>query len=176
MSEIIKYFVEGECEKVIINTLKAPPLSLIKPGRVEVFNVIKDKITLPRITQLKKETNIILVYDTDINKTDVLDYNIDLLHQYGFNKIYHIQSVKKLEDELVRSSSIKRIEEMFDTQGMDEFKHKLISNANLVSKLKSIDFDINKMWRQRPYSSLFLTYYNKDFVNKILEKNNSKNH
>ena len=74
MSEIIKYFVEGECEKALINTLKAPPLSLIKPGRVEVFNVIKDKITIPRIAQLKKESHIIFVYDTDISKTDVLKY------------------------------------------------------------------------------------------------------
>ena len=169
MSEIIKYFVEGECEKALINTLKAPPLSLIKPGRVEVFNVIKDKITIPRIAQLKKESHIIFVYDTDISKTDVLKYNIDMLEQYGFTKIHHIQSVKNLEDELLRSTSIKKIDDIFNTQGEAEFKHKFINTENLASKLNNINFDINKIWKQKPIDKS-LVFYNKDFINRILEK------
>ena len=37
------YFVEGACEKKLIEAMKEKP-SLIYPGQIKVHNVIKDKI------------------------------------------------------------------------------------------------------------------------------------
>ena len=101
MNRIYKYFVEGECEEKLINTLKQPPINLLLPGKVEVFNFITKKITRQRISVLEPKTTIILVYDIDVEQTDILEYNIKLLNKFGFKTIHHIQSIKKFEDEIV---------------------------------------------------------------------------
>jgi len=171
MREIIKYYVEGECEKTLIELLKKPNVSMLKPGRIEVFNVITEALTIPRIASLKRDAIIILVYDTDIIKTDILKYNIDILRKYGFKKIYHIQSVKNFEDELVRSTNLKRIDNMFNTEGKEEFKNKFINCSNLMIKLNNIDFNIHKMWQIKTKESAFEIYYNQESVRKIKTNN-----
>lgn len=37
MSRNFHYFVEGECEKKLIDTLKIPPCNYLMPGKVDVF-------------------------------------------------------------------------------------------------------------------------------------------
>ena len=80
MNRIYKYFVEGECEEKLINTLKQPPINLLLPGKVEVFNFITKKITRQRISVLEPKTTIILVYDIDVEQTDILEYKIGRAH------------------------------------------------------------------------------------------------
>ena len=52
------YFVEGADDAKIINVLKTD-LRLIIPGKVQVFNVMQEKITTPRLMSLKKDTIVI---------------------------------------------------------------------------------------------------------------------
>ena len=91
MSKIYKYYVEGECEERLINVLKTPPLNCLLAGKVEVFNFITEKLTSQRIAVLNPETIVILVYDIDVDKTDILEENIKKLNSFGFKRIHHIQ-------------------------------------------------------------------------------------
>ena len=74
-NEIYQFYVEGEDEKKVIETLKKDMNSIVS-GKVEVLNVIQKEIKTPRIRTLKTGTNVVLIYDTDIDKTDILDKNI----------------------------------------------------------------------------------------------------
>ncbi len=68
---IYHFFVEGEGERAIINTLKTD-FQCIQAGKVDVFNVIQNKLNKPG-------TIVVLVFDTDKDETDILDYNLHFL-------------------------------------------------------------------------------------------------
>ena len=87
MAKIFHYFVEGECEEKLINELKVPKADIILPGKVEVLNVVQDKISNQRLMVLNPKTNIILVYDIDVEQTEILKYNINLLKKHNFKNI-----------------------------------------------------------------------------------------
>lgn len=139
------YFVEGECEEKLINAYKVPPYAKFKPGKVEVYNFVMKRITNQRLLALNKKTIIILVYDTDVEKTDILEENIRKLREFEF-KVYHVQSIKTFEDELIYSSNLKSVNSLFGTKGKAEFKAHFIRQDNLPSRLNKIDFRIDKMW------------------------------
>jgi len=101
VSKIYHYFVEGECEQKLLNAYRISPYELFTSGKVTVFNFINKKLDYSRIRVLDRNTIIILVYDIDVNITKTLEYNLSLLKKFGFNKIYHIQSINNFEDELV---------------------------------------------------------------------------
>lgn len=149
MSKIIRYFVEGECEKKFIDAFKVPPHDFILPGKVMVFNFINQRISKARIASVRKDTSaIILVYDIDVEKTNILEENIKTLKTAGFNEIYHVQSIKNFEDEIVHSSNIKKIDDMFNTSSVSAFKAEFINHGDIVSKLNSVGFRMDKMWSQ----------------------------
>lgn len=103
---IYHFFVEGEGERAIINTLKTE-LQCIQAGKVDVFNVIQNKLNKNILMKLKPGTIVILVFDTDKDETDILDYNLRFLKkQSNVKKVIIIPEVKNLEDELVRLSLI----------------------------------------------------------------------
>ncbi len=145
MAKIYHYFVEGECEKKLIDEFKIPKVNLILPGKVDVLNVVYEKISNQRLMALNPKTNIILIYDIDVESTDILNYNIEMLKKY-FKNIYHIQSINNFEDELVYSTSLKKINDMYNTTSVDEFKTKFIHQNDLFSKLKKINYNNSKMW------------------------------
>ena len=71
---------------------------------------------------LTPNTTIVLVYDIDVEYIHILEKNIMTLKKYGFKEIYHIQSIKNFEDELLYSSKLKNINDLFNTEGVKEFK------------------------------------------------------
>jgi len=76
-NRLYQYFVEGECEKKMIDTFKSHPYSFFRAGKVEVLNVVFHKLTDARLRLLNpKTTSIFLEYDTDIEKTDILAFII----------------------------------------------------------------------------------------------------
>ncbi len=78
------------------------------------LNVIENKITDNILRTLKEGTIIVLVFDTDTRKTDILNYNITKLKAYKFiSKVVTIPQVDNLEDELIRSCNIRKITEKF---------------------------------------------------------------
>lgn len=171
MNKIIHYFVEGKCEEKFINMLKQPKNGgHILAGKVEVLNFINEQITNLRIMNLKPGTLIVLVYDTDVQNEEMLINNINKLKKYGFNKIYHIHSVKNFEDELIYSTNINKINDFISVMSVEEFKSKFLSmkESAIDSKLKMHDFSMKRMW-SRQGSGCFEMYKTKDGI-KLIKK------
>ena len=145
-----QYYVEGSDEKKIVDTLKKD-LRCIRSGKVEVFNVIQNEIKKTRIRTLKKGTVVILVYDTDIPKTDVLKKNIDQLNkERNIGKVICIPQVYNLEDELKRACGIKDIKKITNSKSNTDFKRDLIQCNNLDHRLVTCNFNIEKFWIKIP--------------------------
>lgn len=141
-----QYYVEGEDEEKLINVLKTE-LQCIEAGKVQVLNPVTEKITTMRLRTLKKNTIVILVFDTDVSDSSILEENIRILQKCpSVKKVYCVPQVKNIEDELVRCCSINKIDELLGTSGSREFKRQLISEKNLKRKLEEADFDIHKLW------------------------------
>lgn len=115
-NEIYQFYVEGEDEKKVIETLKKDMNSIVS-GKVEVLNVIQKEIKTPRIRTLKTGTNVVLIYDTDIDKTDILDKNINQLKSSKhIKRIICIPQVLNLEDELVSATSVRQVIEILGSR------------------------------------------------------------
>lgn len=110
-SGIYQYYVEGEDERSLLNTLKLD-LRCIESGKIDKFNVIQSRFTTARMRTLKTGTTVVLVYDTDVEmNTKILDENIAFLkRQKGIKEVICIPQVRNLEDELVRACNIKNME------------------------------------------------------------------
>ena len=140
------YLVEGECEAALIRAIKN---EYIYSGKVLVFNPwTKRAGNLTR--NIKKNTICILIFDTDEykkgkDKGNQLKENLKILEKYSKEIIVICQN-DTLEDELVKSCSIKKIEEFLNIKSINEHKKKFIKINNLLSKLKENNFDIKKIW------------------------------
>lgn len=168
-NRIYHYFVEGDCEEKLINTYKTPPYLYFQSGKVEVFNFINKRITDQRIMALKRKTIIVLVYDIDVEKTDILEENVNRLESNGF-KVYHVQSIKNFEDEIVFSTNLKNINDMFNTESLDEFKHRFISQDRIDKKLDKIKFDKSKIWSRLNRKEPFNKHSKKESLDLIRKK------
>lgn len=176
MAKLYKYFVEGECEEKLINVLKTPPMNKLLAGKVEVFNVVNEEFSDARLATTRPNTIIVLVYDIDHGNINILDANISKLQSLGFKNIIHVQSIKKFEDEMVYSSNLKTINDMYDTKSLKEFKAKFMSESNLCNKLNKIKFDSEKIWSRENKSKPFNKYSNKQQLKEIKRRvtNNGK--
>ena len=146
MGKYYHYFVEGQDEEKLINVLKTD-MRCIVSGKVQKFNIVQEKLTKPRLMQLKQGTTVILVFDTDCGNVQILQDNIKLLNKSGMvNKVLCITQVKTLEDEFLRSCDIKRIRELTGSKSDKDFKRDLIKDNNFAQKLKVHKFDFSKFW------------------------------
>ena len=73
--------------------------------------------------------------------------------------IFHIQSIKNFEEELLYSSNIKRITDMFKDKSIKDFKKSFCNCTNLIKKLEEIHFDLDKMWKRKT-NNVFKEFYN----------------
>ncbi len=151
-SKYIIYYVEGENEQKLINTLKAK-LGVIKTGKVQKLNVVEEKISTARLRTISRGTMVVLVFDTDTRRSRILEENIETLRSCSsVSEIVTIPQVENLEDELVRSCNIKSITELLNSKSKSDFKNDFIRVSNLDQKLKEHQFDIDVLWSQNPKS------------------------
>lgn len=153
MSNYYHYFVEGETDEKMISILKTN-LQHIHPGKVEIVNVVTNKIKNSMIMKLKKRTIVVLVFDTDRVETSVLKDNINFLikQRNVVSSVICIPQCKNLEDELVYSCNISRIKVLTNSKSNKDFKKDFlhISDQNAASRLEINGFDINKLWSRSP--------------------------
>lgn len=149
-NERFQYYVEGPDDKKVVDTLKTK-MGLIKPGKVDVLNVVTEKITEMRLRTLSPGTTVVLVFDTDVGNRDILEMNLQILKKSNRVKdIILIPQVSKLEEELVRSCDIRQIKELLDSKTNEEFKRDVLRVTNLDAKLKQHKFDIKSFWSTIP--------------------------
>lgn len=145
-SVILQYYVEGEDEKKLVDTLKTD-MQLIYPGKVNVFNVTQRIFTSARLVNLKPDTVVVLIFDTDVGNADILYRNLKILEKcVNVDRVLLIPQHKKLEHELVRACNICEINELLGTTSEREFKTKFIKVTNLAKKLEVKGFDIRRLW------------------------------
>ena len=146
----IQYYVEGECEEKLINTLKSE-LMVVKTGKVQVFNVVEKEITNARLITLRPGTMVVLIFDTDTGNIETLNNNINKLSKCSsVVDLVLIPQVKNMEDEIVNSCAIRNIKELLGSRSNEEFKSDFIKATNLADKLKSKGFNINLIWNRNP--------------------------
>ena len=144
------YYVEGQDDKKVIDVLRLK-MGLIESGRVDVLNVVTERITDLRLRTLTPGTIVVLVFDTDAGNRTILEENIRTLNRHkNVKEVITIPQVSKLEDELVRSCNIRQIKELLNSKTNDEFKHDVLGVSNLDAKLRQHQFDINKFWTATP--------------------------
>ncbi len=144
------YFVEGDDEKKLVNTLKNE-MGLICPGKVQKLNVIECDITDLHLRPISHGTIVVLIFDTDTGNVERLKRNIMKLKSCSaVSKIITVPQVPNLEGELVRSCNIKAITELLNSKSHKGFKSDLIRVSNLGRKLNEHQFDIHLLWSEKP--------------------------
>ena len=144
------YFVEGECEAKLIEALKTEPKKVLS-GRVKVFNVIEQLIPRSQLLSIRSGTTVVFVFDTDVPITDKLKKNIELIKKYCNNiKIVYLPQELNLEDELVRCTDIKKINELTNSAGTKEFKRDFCSLTNCRDVLNKHQLDVLNLWNENP--------------------------
>ena len=142
------YFVEGPCEKQLISALKEDPGKVI-PGKVRVFNLIQNRFPNSLLLAIQPGTTVVLVFDTDVPKADVLRENIKLLKRYCVRiKLIHLGQVLNLEDELVRCTDAKAIAELTKSEGTQKFKTDFcrMKSADCRAMLERHHIDVSRLW------------------------------
>ena len=144
------YYVEGPDDEKVVNTLRLK-MGLIESGKVDVLNVVTQRITDLRLRTLAPGTTVVLVFDTDAGNITILDANIRTLSNHkNVKEVITIPQVSQLEDELVRSCNIRRIKDLLNSKTDREFKPDVLRVTNLDAKLRQHQFDINKFWTATP--------------------------
>lgn len=152
MKNIYQYFVEGEDEKRLIEVLKTD-MRLIQPGKIQVLNVVQERLTDLKLRVLSEGTILIFVFDTDTGNIEILSENIKRAKKsFRVKNVYCITQVKNLEDELIRSTNIKRIDELLESKSKSNFKRDFIKEKNLKQKLEAHSFDLKMLWCKEPQS------------------------
>ena len=152
MKDIYQYFVEGDDEKRLIEVLKTD-MRLIQPGKIQVVNVVQERLTDLKLRVLSEGTILIFVFDTDAGNIDILNENIKKAKKsLRVKEVYCITQVKNIEDELIRSTDVKRIEELLGSKSKSEFKRDFIRERNLKQKLAAHSFDLSMLWCKEPQS------------------------
>lgn len=148
MSNQCIYFVEGQCEKKLLDALRQSP-ALVVPGKVIVYNVIQRLIPESRLYSIKPGTRVTLVFDTDKSETKYLKRNIELLRQYDSSfEIIYLSQVRNFEDEIVRSTDVIKAEHLTQSKSKSEFKSDFckLKDSDCRQTLVRHHFDIQKIW------------------------------
>lgn len=160
------YLVEGECEKKLIEILKEQK-NLIVPGKVNIFNVVQNKISPAFLRMIQENTVFILVFDTDTDNTAILEENIKNLKKNNHVKdVWLVMQVENLEDELIRSTNVPEIKYLTGSKTNREFKRDFIAEKRLYDKLKTHHFDFSKIW-VTPAMNRFVSYVNSGYKVKV---------
>ena len=115
-SGIFQYYVEGDDEKRLIEVLKTD-MRLIIPGKVQILNVVQEKLTDLKLRTLQDGTTLVFVFDTDVGDPAILNENIRKAKKSSNIKdVYCVPQVKNIEDELIRAMGLKNIEEFLKSK------------------------------------------------------------
>lgn len=154
------YFVEGKCEEKLLEALKLRP-SKMKPGKVKVYNVLQNSLQKSILMTIRPKTTVALVFDTDIDETDILKENIRSLKKYCRNiKIVYLPQVRNFEDELERCCNLKSITDLTCSKSRKDFKKDFcrMKEQDCRNALERHNFNHRLMWSKKvPEQFSFLT-------------------
>jgi len=147
-----QYFVEGPCEKQLIKALEMEP-RLLTPGHVIVHNVIQDKLPRRVVNMIKPKTTVVFVFDTDVEKTDVLQKNIEYVSTYAAQvKLVNMVQVLNFEDEMARATDVKKAQEITKSSSVRDFKTDFckMKVEDCRHLLRRHHLDASVLWSKNP--------------------------
>ena len=126
----------------------------IVSGKSIKFNIVQNNISNSQLLSLNKSTVVIIIFDNDV----LQDYtqnqniirkriveNINLLKKYC-KQVVVICQYDNIEDELIKSTNIKKIKELLNSKSDSDWKSDVIKEKNLIKKLIDKKFDVSKFW------------------------------
>ena len=146
------YFVEGKCEEQLIKALKIEPKQII-PGKVKVHNTIQDEIPRREVNMIQPGTMVVFVFDTDVEKTETPIRNIRHIKQYASQvRIIHLAQVMNFEDELVRATDVKRVQDLTRSNSVDDFKSDFckMKPEECRNALERHHLEVSMLWNVQP--------------------------
>lgn len=94
---------------------------------------------------------MVFVFDTDKEITDKLQKSIEQVKKHcPQSKIVFLIQVKNLEDELVRSTDVKKVTELTQSQSVSNFKTAFCKMKDLRELLERHQIDVSKLWTTNP--------------------------
>lgn len=160
------YLVEGETEKKLIKELKN---KYIYSGNIRVSNALNKQIPEGFLRTIPKNSVIVLIFDTDVYKLEMLEKNIKLIKKYkNVSDIIFIKQVYNFEDEIIYSTNIRNIKELLNSKSASEFKKDFLNSTNILKKLEEFHFSINKLWSKE--DERYVKYKNEAYKIKINKK------
>ena len=146
----IQYFVEGQCEEKLVNALKKEPC-LILPGRCKVLNPVNEKLSPNDFISIPLGSIIVLVFDTDVADIDILDRNLKMIQKYAPRcETILVPQVKNIEDELLRATIVKNVEDLTKSRSLSNFKSDFCALKNCRAVLEKQELSMQKLWSMDP--------------------------
>ncbi len=140
------YFVEGECEKALIETL-IQSFGILPPRKIKVLNICQKTFPPSLIFTLKPKTCIVFVFDTDAGNPDYVRETVKQISKSTTSvEIIVIPQCRNLEDELKRACHIREIRELTGSKTNSDFKRDFLKASNLEKRLKTCHFDFSRLW------------------------------
>lgn len=144
------YFVEGQCEEKLITALKKEP-SLIQPGKCNVLNPISEKLSPNDFITVPVGSIIIFVFDTDVANNTILEHNMKMVKRYAPHcEIVLIPQVMTIEDELLRATIVKKVEDLTRSKSLANFKSDFCALKNCRNILEKYKLDMSILWSKKP--------------------------
>ena len=171
-----QYYVEGDCEKKLIDVLKNN--NILLSGKINVLNAAQEVITDLRLRTLSPDTIVILVFDLDKANAEIVKTNMDYLREHSnIKEVWTITQIENFEDEIKRSTDIKELKDLLGSKSNKDFKHDFLRTKDVLGKLEDHHFSISKMWSKKP-GKPFNSFLENDGYrvkkNKVISRSNSK--
>lgn len=133
------YYVEGDNEKKVVDTLKERGNEYIVSGKSNIFNIIQEKIKKSQLMTLNKSTVVIVIFDNDVleDRTQNQDVirkrlieNIFLLRE-NCKQVVVICQYDNIEDEIIKSTNIRKIKKLLNSKSDSDWKADVLNEKNL---------------------------------------------
>lgn len=167
------YYVEGPCEKKLIDELKK--VQAVISGPVNVFNAAQEEFSQQRLRVLSSNTVAIIILDTDAGNYDILSRNVHILKKNrNIKDVWLVFQVENLEKELLRTTDVKEIKDLIGSKSNKDFKTDFINEKNLLVKLIHHNMNYAHLWASKP-NGIYKNYDNDGYRIKRVESFSSIN-
>lgn len=120
------------------------------PGKSKKLNVVQSLIPKSILLGIKPDTNVVLVFDTDVTTNlDLVKKNIGNIKKYCHGvKIIYLLQVKNLEEELVRCTDVKSVMELTKSKSLSNFKadFRRMKQEQCRHTLERHKIDVGRLW------------------------------
>lgn len=137
---------------------------------IEMINVIQNVLSSSQLVQIQAGTTVVLVFDTDVPKTDCLQENIRQLRKKCTKvELVFLAQVRNFEEELVRCTDVERASELTHSRSNKDFKRDFCATTNTRYLLDRHNLVLSKLWTTHPPEEFSFVTSNSDIIKQNAE-------